>query len=121
MQKRHLEAWITKFNNIIDTYTGVHEIIGYHRDIDNSGRGRWYIDIECGNCGDKVCMRDDAFLVADKYCDNCSRAKGHNTKDGRSTEALNAVYRTMKAKCYNTNDQNYYKYGAKGITICDEW
>jgi hypothetical protein len=27
----------------------------------------------------------------------------------------------MKSRCYNPNDSHYQWYGAKGITICDEW
>ncbi len=27
----------------------------------------------------------------------------------------------MKQRCYNPNNQHYQWYGAKGITICDEW
>ena len=27
----------------------------------------------------------------------------------------------MKQRCYNTNSTSYIHYGAKGITICDEW
>lgn len=34
------------------------------------------------------------------------------------------VYKTwesMKARCYNPNDGKYKNYGARGITVCDEW
>jgi len=27
----------------------------------------------------------------------------------------------MRARCYNPNDINYKNYGAKGITVCDQW
>lgn len=27
----------------------------------------------------------------------------------------------MKRRCYNKNNENYYRYGGRGITICDEW
>jgi len=27
----------------------------------------------------------------------------------------------MKQRCYNPNNQHYQWYGAKGITICDDW
>jgi hypothetical protein len=120
MQQRFIKAQATKFKNLVDTYNGVHTILDYYRGTDAKGKGRWYINIICGNCGSEVSMRDD--VVPNSHtCDNCSRASGHNTKDGRSTEALNNVYKKMKSRCYNTNDTKYYNYGAKGITICDEW
>lgn len=27
----------------------------------------------------------------------------------------------MKSRCHNLNDSNYYKYGAKGIIVCERW
>lgn len=27
----------------------------------------------------------------------------------------------MKARCYNPNNKMFYRYGGRGITICDEW
>ena len=27
----------------------------------------------------------------------------------------------MKGRCYNPTDHKYYRYGARGIKICDEW
>ena len=27
----------------------------------------------------------------------------------------------MKNRCYNPNEDSYKNYGARGITICDEW
>lgn len=27
----------------------------------------------------------------------------------------------IKGRCYNKNNQDYYLYGAKGITVCDRW
>jgi len=33
-------------------------------------------------------------------------------------------YRTwagMKRRCFNPNDHHFYAYGARGITVCDEW
>ena len=30
-------------------------------------------------------------------------------------------WRSMMSRCYNENTANYKYYGAKGITVCDEW
>lgn len=27
----------------------------------------------------------------------------------------------MKQRCYNSNNKDYYSYGARGIVVCDEW
>lgn len=34
---------------------------------------------------------------------------------------LHVIYASMKARCYNKNSPSYKHYGARGITVCDEW
>ena len=34
---------------------------------------------------------------------------------------LNRIYHTMISRCYNPKSSAYYKYGAKGIVVCEEW
>lgn len=41
--------------------------------------------------------------------------------DGVSKTRLYSIFSGMKQRCYNPNNQHYQWYGAKGITICDEW
>lgn len=31
------------------------------------------------------------------------------------------VWKNMNDRCYNENSQRYYTYGARGITVCQEW
>jgi len=38
-----------------------------------------------------------------------------------SKTPLYHVWADMKQRCYNKNSEAYYHYGAKGITVCDEW
>lgn len=46
-----------------------------------------------------------------------SHIKGEN----RGLSNTYRIYNGMKNRCLNKNDDNYKKYGAKGITICDRW
>ncbi|MBU3102922.1 hypothetical protein [Clostridium gasigenes] len=34
---------------------------------------------------------------------------------------LYPVWVTMKQRCYNGKNKDYYNYGARGVTVCDEW
>lgn len=34
---------------------------------------------------------------------------------------LYSIWKSMKTRCYNPHSNNYKWYGAKGITVCDEW
>ncbi|MDU1278356.1 MAG: hypothetical protein E6342_15765 [Clostridium sp.] len=40
---------------------------------------------------------------------------------GQSGTKLYAIWVTMRQRCYNTNNKDFYNYGAKGIKVCDEW
>ena len=42
-------------------------------------------------------------------------------KHDLSKTRLYSIYCGMKQRCYNPNNQHYQWYGAKGITICNEW
>ena len=42
-------------------------------------------------------------------------------KHNLSKIRLYNIYCGMKQRCYNQNNKLYSYYGAKGITICDEW
>lgn len=39
----------------------------------------------------------------------------------RDFPRLRHVWSGMKARCYNPNNRSYNLYGAKGITMCNEW
>ena len=58
-------------------------------------------------------------------CYNIDRIKERNhilkwKHGGRDTKLFH-IWSGMKTRCYNPNAINYKDYGAKGITICDEW
>ena len=44
------------------------------------------------------------------------RSKGHKTR-----HPLFSIWKGMKARCENENNENYPEYGAKGVYVCDDW
>lgn len=42
-------------------------------------------------------------------------------KHGLSHSRIDNIYKSMIDRCENPNNHNYYKYGAKGIRVCEEW
>lgn len=44
-----------------------------------------------------------------------------NYKDGRKNTRLYRIWENMKTRCYNDHSAQYKDYGARGITVCDEW
>lgn len=45
----------------------------------------------------------------------------YNLVHDKSNSRLYKVWNAMKERCYTTTAHNYYLYGGRGITICDEW
>lgn len=43
------------------------------------------------------------------------------TTHGKSRERIYRTYQGMKRRCFDKNDINYSRYGARGIAVCDEW
>lgn len=37
------------------------------------------------------------------------------------TKRLYVTWTNMKQRCYNASRNDYQQYGARGITVCDEW
>ncbi len=42
-------------------------------------------------------------------------------KHGAFETRLYNIWRAMKSRCYQSNNDHYQHYGGRGITICDEW
>lgn len=43
------------------------------------------------------------------------------TQKGNSKTRLYQAYKHLLHRCYDEKDVNYKNYGARGITVCDEW
>ena len=43
------------------------------------------------------------------------------TKHGMKNTRLYRVWGNMLARCYIESSSRYYRYGARGITVCEEW
>jgi len=52
-------------------------------------------------------------------CWECSRKAG--VIHGLSRTKLKGVLYGMRRRCYNPKSEEYHNYGARGITICQEW
>ena len=47
--------------------------------------------------------------------------KNLNKKHGLSNTRIFNIWNNMQQRCYNPNNPRFSYYGARGITICDEW
>lgn len=97
--------------------------------VENDARrnSRWLCRCECGkekivlgyslkngnttSCGCYARVLSSERLKKDNY----------QTKHGKRNTRLYRIYAHMKERCYNENAIRYDRYGARGITVCDEW
>lgn len=72
---------------------------------------------ECG--GEKIALVSNVKSGSCKSCGCMGRGKPKT--HGFSDNDLYAVWRNMKARCYNKNNRGYDRYGARGIYVCEDW
>lgn len=44
-----------------------------------------------------------------------------NYKHGKRNTRIYTIWKSMRQRCYNPNTNRYHLYGARGITVCEEW
>ena len=54
-------------------------------------------------------------------CYGRDRSADYHRTHGMKGTRLFSTYHTMKGRCYNPTDHKYYRYGARGIKMCDDW
>lgn len=82
----------------------------------------WLCRCDCGNL-----VKTSANKLKTGHTRSCGCLKKEfsigdatRTHGMRHTRLYN-VYASMKQRCYDSNRENYKYYGAKGVTVCDEW
>jgi hypothetical protein len=87
----------------------------------NDHNAMWNCKCDCGN---DFIARGSSLLKGATISCGCYRkevsAKNH-TKHGKSKSKLYVMWLGMCARCNNPNNENYSRYGGRGIKVCDEW
>lgn len=86
-------------------------------------KGRSYWLCEC-SCGKRVVARRDQLLSGHTTSCGCyaiDNTRERATKHGLSNERLYDIWRAMRYRCRNETDSRYFRYGGRGIKVCDEW
>ncbi len=76
-------------------------------------------ELVCTECGDKFTVASKAVWSYKKkgtLCKECTVGPG-----SVKYRSLYSRYQGMIQRCYNINRKEYIDYGARGITVCDEW
>lgn len=86
----------------------------------------WYCECDCGNIV-RISQSNLRRTGSSTVSCGCYRSERiismnqENTIHGMCKHPLYCTWSCMKQRCYNPNNISYEYYGARGITICDEW
>lgn len=84
---------------------------------------RWLCRCDCGV--EKECLGTNLKRGISQSCGCLQRellSLRRKTHGGwANNEKLYSVWHGMRKRCSNKNGHNYKDYGARGITVCDEW
>ena len=100
--------------------------IGMHYPKEGSPKKYRYYLVECPECKDTFSTQARHFKNGNmKSCLECKYKimdqSKFNLRHGLRRHPLYGVWCGMKSRCYNANKRSYVDYGARGITVCDEW
>jgi hypothetical protein len=93
----------------------------------NKTRTRW--NCRC-NCGTERIIAGYRLLGEESKSCGCwqrektgiiSTTHGETRTHTKKETPEYTSWRGMKSRCLNKNSENYYKYGAKGVSICESW
>lgn len=83
------------------------------------GRGEIMWECVC-SCGKIKEIRGSTLRIGTSTCCGHSRRSPLKTH-GMSNTKIFGIWRSMLSRCENKNCAAYKDYGARGITVCDEW
>lgn len=97
------------------------EYAGYRATQTGKIHHQWKCACDCG--GEKIAT---TMALTTSHCKSCgcmSHAPHHlpQTKHHLSDTRIYNVWKSMKGRCYTKSNSAYCYYGARGITVCDEW
>lgn len=86
-----------------------------------NGQTLWLCKCDCGN--DHITTISALTIGECKSCGCLSSEmiKKARTKHGMCGTRIYRAWRNMKDRCSNPNTPRYKDYGARGITVCEEW
>lgn len=86
-----------------------------------NGRTKAHCMCDCGKEFDSRVENLRSGETKSCGCLNKELSDQRRYKHGYFEHPIYSVWEHVKGRCYNTNNSNYYLYGARGIRVCDEW
>ncbi len=90
------------------------QTFGKWRVLSYAGKSQWECQCECGA---KNTVDGNDLRI--KRSQGCSKCRGYTHRGTRTR--LYKIWQSMKARCYVKKATGYYRYGGRGISVCEEW
>jgi hypothetical protein len=103
-----------KYERLTILYTQM-EVCGKKKD------RRAYCKCDCGNTTRQWLRHIKSGSTRSCGCFRQETTADHTTTHGKSKHPLYLVWNTMNNRCHLPTSSKYYRYGARGIKVCDEW
>lgn len=84
-------------------------------------RTKWICKCDCGNIKSVQAAHLRSGATQSCGCYHKEKAREANISHGLTRTSLHNRWKAIKQRCENVNDRKYRDYGARGITICEEW
>ena len=81
----------------------------------------WLCECDCGKCITAITSELRNGHIRSCGCLRREMASRLKYSHGQSNNKLHKVWSSMKTRCLNQNQDNYYRYGGRGISVCAEW
>lgn len=92
----------------------------YYNGVSDKGFQTWVCECDCADKTRVVVKAADLSGNHRKSC-GCMKGKGYNTRHNMSKTRIYNIYHKMISRCHNPNEKEYKNYGARGITVCEQW
>lgn len=89
--------------------------------VNRHGEMTWLCQCDCGNTREATSNKlTHGDTISCKEC-RYKKVASKNYKHGMEPIRLWHVYYHMIGRCENPNTPMYYRYGGRGISVCEEW
>jgi hypothetical protein len=84
-------------------------------------RHMWLCKCDCGNTREAMGGELSNGSISSCNCLRNELNKRRFVKHGKAKTAEYHVWCGMRGRCLNPSDPKYYRYGGRGISICERW
>src|ERR1700761_2051157 len=85
------------------------------------GKARWLCRCDCGNTTETSSSNVKARDTASCGCAKIEQLKARSKTHGKSESKEYYTWLNMRSRCNDSRSSQYYKYGQRGISVCDRW